>query len=139
MQLPPLCTPLGVSWEDMPGEGDSGAQGHRDLRPGGWLDREPEQLISMTTSSGHGGRQTIKRRGEGGKKGRFSPALSSPGTEVPVMVLGSGPGRGQGRKAKCDPNSKAPRRETGAEVHAPSFRVGLDGQQHEHISGLLSP
>lgn len=28
MQLPPLCTPLGVSREDMPGEGDSGAKGH---------------------------------------------------------------------------------------------------------------
>lgn len=48
------------------------------LRQGGWLGLEPERLISMATSSGHRGRQKIKRRGGGGKKGSFSPALGSP-------------------------------------------------------------
>lgn len=71
------------------------------VKESSWLHREraSEQLISMTTSSGHEGRQKIKRRGGDGKKrGSFTPALSSLGTDyrekVTAVVPGPGPGRG---------------------------------------------
>lgn len=98
-----------------------------DLRQDGW----PEQLISMATSSGHRGRQTIKRRGGGGKKGRFSLALGSSGTEVPVVDLGLGPAKGRGCVAMCGPDSKARRRKTEVLV---CFRERLDGQLRANTS-----